>query len=142
MLLGVTACVSSLTLAARCPQRCSPARTYLVIHTVVVVVLLWGLPLATVTFRLHQEYPSVSFDLLLLLSSAVCTAPGSSRSWPGASAGRRQDTPHVLRQRALTRELEAWSTGGGGPGTEQQSPTETTWGEGAGRPQGTWEEPA
>lgn len=77
MLLGVTVCASSLTLATRCPHWCSPARTYLVIRTVVVVVLLWGLPLATVTFPPQQEYLSVSFDLLLLLSKAVCTAPGS-----------------------------------------------------------------
>ena len=51
MLLGVTVCASSLTLEARCPQRCSSARTCLVICTVVVTVLRWGLPLAIVMFR-------------------------------------------------------------------------------------------
>lgn len=127
-------CASSLTLEARCPQRCSSARTYLVIRTVVVAVLRWGLPLAIVTFPSRKEYLSVS-DLLLLLSSAVCAAHRVICLLARRlRRGRHRDTRDLLRQRALMRALEAWSEGE--PGTE------TAWGKGAGRPQGTWEEPA
>nr|CAI9704939.1 unnamed protein product [Rangifer tarandus platyrhynchus] len=89
------------------PQRCSSARTYLVICTVAVAVLRWGLPLAIVTFLPRQEYLSMSFDLLLLLSSAVCTAHWVIYLLAGRlRRGRHQDTRDVLRQRAPMRALE------------------------------------
>lgn len=112
MLLGVTVCASSLTLGSQGPQRCSSARTYLVICTVAVAVLRWGLPLAIVTFLPRQEYLSMSFDLLLLLSSAVCTAHWVIYLLAGRlRRGRHQDTRDVLRQRAPMRALEVWRRG-------------------------------
>ncbi|KAB1251368.1 Mas-related G-protein coupled receptor MRG [Camelus dromedarius] len=93
LLLCFTMCVSSLTLALRCPQQCSPSRTYLAIHSVIATLLLGGLPLATGTFLPRWERLPLASDLLFLLSGWPARAPRPSASWPGISQGALPGLP-------------------------------------------------
>nr|XP_015100216.1 mas-related G-protein coupled receptor MRG-like [Vicugna pacos] len=93
LLLCFTMCASSLTLALQCPQQCSPSRTYLAIRSVIVTLLLWGLPLAIGTFLPQWEYLPLASNLLFLLSSVVSAAHPAIYLMAGHLPGGGAGTP-------------------------------------------------
>ncbi|ELW71941.1 mas-related G-protein coupled receptor MRG [Tupaia chinensis] len=109
-LIFLLMCMSSLALtihSLRCFQRCSLARIYHVVRIMIITFLLWGLPLVVIMFLPEQEYLTLTFDLLLLLSSMVSTAHPVVYILTGCfRRKRRKESLKIILQRALMSDME------------------------------------